>query len=336
MLVTLPVCFDAAYVEDEEASRPTKMNKKQNRPAPKFKPTSQKPLPMPLWTRPAQPLAPPGTAFRMPNANLMSRFLASKAGAKRTSTDQQKSAATKTASNHQSASHKDTSANVLPHSSTPKGHKKKSKFAVQSFFPFKFIVRYNNANQTSFDFHDFKDLQNDMSDFWHRLSELVLTRESRAGAFWRWELEKPSRKKGVRVCVSSALAKKRKRWRRDDAGFFACQDCASRALPCITWVRHGGEQDGNEEAEGEFWCLPVHEEDRYIPETVNGREVRIWINETSEDENGSENGYGGFGDDMAFVGSESEQDDDDDDDDDHDDDDDDGEADKEESEEDAE
>lgn len=43
---------------------------------------------------------------------------------------------------------------------------------------------------------------------------------------------------------------------------------------------------------------------------MKGKEIRVWINEASEDENGDESGYGGFGDDLAFEGSESEQEDD--------------------------
>lgn len=265
LVAILPVCLDAVYSEDEEASRPTKKTKKEAPPAPKFKPTPQRPLPTPLWTRPTSPPVSPASranTFRLPDANLMSRFQVIKAGAKQTPTSQRKSTASEPSPGHQSASQKDKSANVPHPSPAHKGDKKKSRSAVSSFFPFKFIVRYNNAPKTSLDFHNSIDLQDDISDFWHRLSELILTWESRAGAFWEWELAKPSRKKCLRVCVSSALAKKRTKWRVGDDGFFAFQDCASRALPCFTWVRNNDEQEGEQDAEakGEFWCLPVHEE----------------------------------------------------------------------------
>lgn len=312
LLVTLPIRF--AQVDDEEYSRPTKKTKRQARPAPKFEPTPQKPLPTPRWTRPTSPSMLPASranTFRLPDASLMSRFQASKAGAKQTPASQHKSTASESSPGHRGASQKDKSANVPHPSPAHNSDKKKSKSAVSSFFPFKFVVRYDNSPKTSFDFHDSKDLQDDISDFWHRLSELVLTWESRAGAFWEWELAKPSRKKGVRVCVSIALAKKRTKWRIGDDGFFACQDCASRALPCFTWVRNDDEQGEDEEEKGEFRCLPVHEEDRYIPEIVKGKEIRVWINEASEDDGGSEKGYGELGDDMAFEWSESEQEDDD-------------------------
>lgn len=108
--------------------------------------------------------------------------------------------------------------------------------------------------------------------------------------------------------MSRALAKKRTKWRIGDDGFFACADCASLGLPCFTWVR----DEDEEEEGGEFWCLPVHGGDRYLP-LVKGKEIRRWINEAREEDDGedddssaSEVGGGGFGDNGAFVPSESE------------------------------
>jgi hypothetical protein len=75
------------------------------------------------------------------------------------------------------------------------------------------------------------------------------------------------------------------------------------ALGHFTWVRDedGGEEEGDDEVfgspKGEFLCLPVHKDDRRCVE-VEGREIRIWVNEdessSDEDDSGEESDESAF------------------------------------------
>jgi hypothetical protein len=155
-----------------------------------------------------------------------------------------------------------------------------------------------------------------MSSFWKTLASLRDKWEERAGAEWAWEVQKKFRVRGKgsgefyyfkRVCVTSKLDNKPTRWRRGDAGFFACLDCAGAAMPCFTWVRGedaGGEEDGEGDGvfgaapKGEFWCLPVHEGDRRC-KNIEGREICSWVNEgessNDEDDSSAESEESGSG-----------------------------------------
>jgi hypothetical protein len=153
-----------------------------------------------------------------------------------------------------------------------------------------------------------------MSSFWKTLASLRNKWEEQAGAEWAWEVQKKVKTRGrarggsgasriKRFCVSSRLADRPTKWRRGDSGFFACLGCARAAEPCFTWV---GDEDGGVEGDddevfgapkGEFWCLPVHKDDRRCVD-VKGKEMRSWVNEgessSGEDDSGEESDESGF------------------------------------------
>jgi hypothetical protein len=159
-------------------------------------------------------------------------------------------------------------------------------------FEFKLVVSYSEDGT---EYHQSTDLEGNMKSFWSQLKKQRKEWEDAAGAEWAWELQKAKgRVRGRRSCVSSKLAKKPTRWRKGDTGDYACRNCAKNTLLCFTWVEdEDPEHDSNEEEamipkpKGEFWCLPVHPEDRRCGEIKKDREVRTWLNEEDNSESDS-------------------------------------------------
>ena len=167
-------------------------------------------------------------------------------------------------------------------------------------FTFKFIASYSNSPNSSqgetleISLHDSASLAGTMSSFWKTLTALRDKWEDQAGADWTWEVQKKVKARGrggrhagiatfKRFCVSSKLANRPTKWRPGDSGFYACLECAGAAKPCFTWVRDESGESGNGDDEsgappGDFWCLPVHPEDRRCVDLI-GREIRTWVNE---------------------------------------------------------
>lgn len=156
-------------------------------------------------------------------------------------------------------------------------------------FEFKLVVSYSDDGM---EYHQSTDLENDMKSFWSKLKRLRKGWEEAAGAEWAWELQKPSKARNGRLCVSATLAKQSTRWREGDSGDYACQSCVMNASLCFTWVKdEDAEHDQEDEAavpgpKGEFWCLPVHSNDSRCKAT-KGREIRTWLNEGNNSETDS-------------------------------------------------
>ena len=170
-----------------------------------------------------------------------------------------------------------------------------STYAEMIPFAFKFVGNY--ANRTGSRYTNLKvttaTMHNTPSVFWNRLSPLSEKWEEQAGAYWAWEFQKRSSGGRVggedgmprRYCITSRLAKRRTRWRPEDNGFWACMNCTEAARPCFTWITDidGGYGNGEDAGEvfgapkGEFWCLPVHADDRRC-EIVEGVDIRTWVN----------------------------------------------------------
>jgi hypothetical protein len=207
--------------------------------------------------------------------------------------------------------------------------KRASTYAEITPFTFKFVHSYTTPPNISEDgtpemlVFDSDTLKNTMSSFWKALTSLLDTWEEQAGADWAWEVQKKVKSRGgngafQRVCVTSQLDDElHTKWRHGDSGFFACSECAKAAKPCFTWVRDegGGEEGDDDEVfgapKGEFWCLPVHKDDRRCKE-VKGKEIRSRVNEVESlsDEDGSgeesdESGFDAYDDDNSELTSEA-------------------------------
>lgn len=148
-----------------------------------------------------------------------------------------------------------------------------------------------------------------MKTFWRVLGRQLTAWETAAGAEWAWELQKPQNSQQrnsdgseKRFCVSARVARQPTRWRTGDKGFYACRKCAMEGSLCFTWVREEdgdavdvdvADQDGILSSKGEFWCLPVHPQDRRC-EVKKDREIRTWLNEgdNSESDSSGEDGEG--------------------------------------------
>lgn len=256
--------------------------KKKSRPPPVFKPLSKKPLPKPEWQTPP---AKPSTTFRI-TKNLEPSPRSSEKQLPPTATS------------------KPATAPVPP-----------PKYAETPPFTFKLIVSYPSAQQQAADpnatleYHLSTDLTSNMKTFWRVLERQLTAWETAAGAEWAWELQKPQnsqQRNGEgsvrRFCVSAKVAKQPTRWRAGDEGFYACRKCAMEGSLCFTWVREEGDdavdvdvadQDGILSSKGEFWCLPVHPQDRRC-EVKKDREIRTWLNEgdNSESDSSGEDGDG--------------------------------------------
>lgn len=250
---------------------------KATRPPPKFRPSSGKPLPKPQWLTPP---GEPSNTFKLPTSSLKPN-----------------TAPKATANSKQKGSTKTDS------SQDPDSVSYQPSYAEIESFEFKLVVSYS---KNSTEYHRSTDLESNMKSFWSRLNKQRKEWEDAAGAEWAWELQKAKgRVRGKRSCVASKLAKKPTRWRRGDAGSYACRSCAKNTLLCFTWVEdEDPEHDGDEEEamipepKGEFWCLPVHPEDRRS-EVKKDREIRTWLN---EEDNGESDSSG------EDVGESSEED----------------------------
>ena len=232
------------------------------RPAPMFKPASGKPLPTPQWTKPP---GEPSKTFKLPTSSFTLNAKHVEAATK-----QQKGSA-KT----------DSSKSNRPIPSKPS-------YAEIEPFEFKLLVSHSGGDV---EFYESTDLENNMISFWSRLRRLRKEWEDAAGAEWAWELQKPTKKRGRRYCVSRKLAKQATMWREGDAGFYACKHCEKSASLCFTWVEdeNAEREDGDSgmpEPKGEFWCLPVHPGYRKL-EIKEGREIRTWLNEEDDSESDS-------------------------------------------------
>lgn len=248
---------------DSTPSRP-----KAARQPPVFKPSSGRPLPVPQWTVTAPP-AEPSRTFKLPTSSLKLNTT-HKANAK----GQQKA-----------------SAKVGPSQDGESTPYEPSYAEIESF-EFKLVVSYSEDGT---DYHQSTDLQDNMKSFWSRLKKQREEWEDAAGAEWAWELQKAkNRVRGRRSCVARKLAKKPTLWRNGDTGNYACRNCSKNTLLCFTWVEdEDPEHDGDEDEpiipkpKGEFWCLPVHHEDRWGAEVKKDREIRTWLNEEDNSESDS-------------------------------------------------
>lgn len=245
-------------------SKPSKP--KAARPPPIFKPSSSRPLPMPQW---ATPPSEPAKTFKLPTSSL-----------------QPKATQTLPVSKQQKASTKAGPSQDVD--STPY----EPSYAEMKAFEFKLVVSYSEDGT---EYHQSTDLEGNMKSFWSQLKKQRKEWEDAAGAEWAWELQKAEgRVRGRRSCVSSKLAKKPTRWRKGDTGKYACRNCEKNALLCFTWVEDEDSEHDSDEDEavipkpkGEFWCLPVHPEDRRCGEIKKDREVRTWLNEEDNSESDS-------------------------------------------------
>ena len=236
------------------------------RPPPAFKPASSKPLPRPQWTLPPSE---PAKTFRLPTASLKPKDTPTAPG------KEQQKASSKVGPSQEE------------HSTPPE-----PRYAEIESFEFKLVVSYSKDGT---DYHKSTDLEGNMKTFWSRLKKQRKEWEDAAGAEWAWELQKgKGRVRGRRSCVSSKLAKRPTRWRKGDTGNYACRHCAMNTLLCFTWVEdEDPEHDGDEEEfvipkpKGEFWCLPVHPDDRRCGEVKKDREIRTWLNEEDNSESDS-------------------------------------------------
>jgi hypothetical protein len=246
------------------ASKPSQP--KAARQLPVFKPSSGRPLPVPQWTTP--PIEPART-FKLPTSSLKPN------ATQTTPTGKQQKASAKVAA-------------VQNEDSNPY----EPSYAEIESFEFKLVVSYSNDGT---EYHRSTDLEGNMKSFWSCLKKQRKEWEDAAGAEWAWELQKAKgRVRGKRLCVSSKLAKKPTRWREGDSGNYACRSCAMNTLLCFTWVEdEDPERDSDEDeavipkSKGEFWCLPVHPEDRRCGEVKKDREIRTWLNEEDNSESDS-------------------------------------------------
>jgi hypothetical protein len=143
-------------------------------------------------------------------------------------------------------------------------------------------------------FYDSMVMEKGIPPFWALLSTLSAKWEEQAGDRWAWEFQKRSSagrkssedKMPRRFCITSKLANLPTDWRPLDEGFRTCMDCVVAGRPCFTWVmdKNGGDGEGDDSGEvlgvpkGEFWCLPVHQDDRNCP-VEEECDIRTWVNE---------------------------------------------------------
>ncbi|GAB7327069.1 hypothetical protein MBLNU13_g10996t1 [Cladosporium sp. NU13] len=231
-----------------------------------FKPASTKSLPRPQWTIALSELA---KEFRQPTSSLKVNAICE------ANVNNNQKASTKTG----------PSQDEHPTPSKPS-------YAEIESFEFKLVVSYSKDGT---EYHQSTDLEGNMKTFWSRLEKQRKEWEDAAGAEWAWELQKAKgRVHGRRSCVSSKLAKRPTRWRKGDTGDYACRHCAMNTLLCFTWVEDEDpehDSDGEEavipKPRGEFWCLPVHPDDRRCGEVKKDREIHTWLNEEDNSESDS-------------------------------------------------
>lgn len=280
-------------------SKATPSRKKSRRSVPTaFKAQPKTPLPSPQWTRTSEQKSQEASPskFKFPaggkklesDAWLADDYEQTPSGGQKETSP----AAIKADNDSKSSNGKTNPKRKTKPASPQQTPTQKQTYAEIRPFKFKFITSYDNAAKTSFDVYDSSELTDWLADFWSRLKPQLDEWENLAGADWPWELQK-SRSSRKRFCVASKLARKPTRWREGDDGFFACQDCAGVGRACFTWVVGGEDGDEMEDDDdgfgapkGEFWCLPVHVDDRRA-EVREGKEMWIWVNE-GEGASGSE------------------------------------------------
>jgi hypothetical protein len=173
-------------------------------------------------------------------------------------------------------------------------------------FTFKFVVSYaantddtddtddTDNRTTNMSFYDSMVMEKGIPPFWALLSTLSAKWEEQAGDRWAWEFQKRSNadrkrsddKMPRRFCITSKLANLPTNWRPLDEGFQTCMDCVVAGRPCFTWAmdKNGGDGEGDDSGEvfgvpkGEFWCLPIHQDDRNCP-VEEEFDIRTWVNE---------------------------------------------------------
>lgn len=277
--------------------------------APPYVPLPDHPLPRPQWTMPA---AKPSTTFTLPAFSLRMDDARPATAVKTTSSSQpeqrnQKQGPTKRRSKVEEAKARDPSPPTEP------------SYTEIEEFEFKLIVSFSDRSGTENEYYDSSDLVGNMKAFWSLLKKHREEWEDAAGAEWAWELQKTQKSRGKqqgakRFCVSSKVAKKPTLWRKGDSGNFACRKCAANSLLCFTWVADEGakyEEDDSvvPEPKGEFWCLPVHPEDRRCVVTKD-REIRTWLNEgdnSESDSSGEDDGVSSEEEDDYKVESDFDQ-----------------------------
>jgi hypothetical protein len=174
-------------------------------------------------------------------------------------------------------------------------------------------------------FYSSTSMEKAIPPFWALLSTLREKWQEQAGDCWVWEFQKMSNagRKGSedkmprRFCITSKLANLPTNWRPGDKGFWACSDCVVAGRPCFTWVmeKHGAdsEADGGGGGEvlgvpiGEFWCLPVHQDDRNC-QVEEELDIRTWVNEGESICDAHDPFVQRAGDGDPLVGGESEMD----------------------------
>lgn len=255
---------------------------------PRFVPLPDHPLPSPQWTLPAPK---PSTIFALPAFSLNLNDARPATAVKTTTSGQteqrnQKQGPTKRRSKVEPTN--DQNAPTTPPS--------EPRYAEIEEFDFKLIVSHSNQSGTATEYYNSSDLAGNMKAFWPLVRKLRGEWEDAAGAEWAWELQKTQKSRGKRqgakrFCVSSKVAKKPTLWRKGDVGNFACRKCAANSSLCFTWVADEDVEFHQDESvvpepKGEFWCLPIHPEDRRCLVTKD-REIRTWLNEGDNSESDS-------------------------------------------------
>lgn len=279
----VPVLSDSEEETGEAPWTPPKTNRR----APRFIPLPDHPLPRPQWTIPA---AKPSSTFALPAFSLImddARSATAAATAARTQPKERKQqqGLPKRRSKVEESEVRDSSPPAEP------------SYAEIEEFEFKLIVCYSDKPGSDIEHYTSSDLAGTMKAFWSLLRKQRQEWEDAAGAEWAWELQKTQKSRGKqqgpkRFCVSSKVAKKPTLWRKGDVGNFACTKCAANSLLCFTWVADEDAQWFDEDEsvvsgpKGEFWCLPIHPEDRRCV-VMKDREIRTWLNEGDNSESDS-------------------------------------------------
>ena len=198
---------------------------------------------------------------------------------------------------------------------------------VATPFAFKLVVSYSDDidnPSTNMGFYSSTSMEKAIPPFWALLSTLREKWQERAGDCWAWEFQKMSnagRKSSEdrmprRFCITSKLANLPTNWRPADKGFWACLDCVVAGRPCFTWVmeKYGADSEadggGGEPLgvpSGEFWCLPVHQDDRNC-QVEEEWDIRTWVNEGESICDAHDPFLQRAGDGDLLVGGESEMD----------------------------
>jgi len=235
---------------------PSTAKAKDARPRPVFKPATGKPLPGPQWTTPPSE---PSKTFKLPTSS----FRPSATHTPIAKKQQKGSAKAEPSKNNDSTPFEPSYAEIEP-------------------FQFRLVVSHSDGGDMEY-YHS-TDLEKNMVVFWSRLRKLREGWGDTAGAEWAFELQKkPKSGRKKRYCVSRKLAKLPTRWRKGDMGNYACTHCEKNSSLCFTWVEDedAKHDDGDEEdsgPKGEFWCLPIHEDDRKGEKAKKDRELRTWLN----------------------------------------------------------